>query len=185
MSERDRQCRRKPAGHPRRYLPRRLATPPVAAAVVLMTCTTSDLWAQESQLPLVAWLAGCWAAENGEPGSGEHWLPLAGGTMLGVARTVRNGETVEHEFLQIRENAAGNVIYIASPSRQQETTFVATSVVEGTATFENPEHDFPQRIIYTALPQDRLVVRIEGAREGSLRTVDFPMKRVRCEDAKQ
>lgn len=101
--------------------------------------------------------------------------------MLGVARTVKNGRTVEHEFLQIRLNAEGKIVYIAQPSRQKEATFTATSVSETAVTFENPQHDFPQRISYRALPGDRLAARIEGLRGGSLRGIDFPMKRVPCD----
>ena len=136
--------------------------------------------ASESQLEQLKWLAGCWASESGEPGSGEQWSPLAGGTMLGMGRTIRKGKTVEHEFLQIRLNDEGKVVYIALPSRQKETTFVASSIGEGTATFENPAHDFPQRILYRALPDNRLVVRIEGLRGETVRGIDFPMKRVQC-----
>jgi hypothetical protein len=101
--------------------------------------------------------------------------------MLGVGRTVRNGRTVEHEFLQIRLNAEGRVVYVALPSRQKEATFVASSIGERSVTFENPQHDFPQRISYRALPEDRLAARVEGTRGGTLRGIDFPMKRVPCE----
>lgn len=136
--------------------------------------------ASESQLEKLKWLAGCWASESGEPGSGEQWSSLAGSTMLGVGRTIRKGKTVEHEFLQVRLDAEGKVVYIALPSHQKEATFVASSIGEGTATFENPAHDFPQRILYRALPEDRLVVRIEGVRGGTMRGIDFPMNRVQC-----
>ena len=136
--------------------------------------------ADEGPLASLAWLSGCWAAENGEPGSGEQWMPLAGGTMLGVGRTVRNGRTVEHEFLQIRLNAEGKPVYIASPSGQREATFVASVLSPEAVTFENPQHDFPQRIMYRALPDGRLAARIEGLRGGALRGVDYPMKRVAC-----
>lgn len=136
---------------------------------------------QPSPLAALAWLAGCWAADPGEPGSGEHWLPLAGGTMLGIGRTVRNGRTVEHEFLQIRLDGEGRPVYVALPSRQKEASFVATHVGERTVTFENPQHDFPQRISYRALPQERMLARIEGPRGGVMRAIDFPMKRVACE----
>ncbi|PND40115.1 hypothetical protein C1O66_01630 [Paucibacter aquatile] len=101
--------------------------------------------------------------------------------MLGVARTVKKGKTVAHEFLQIRLNAEGQIVYIALPSGQKETTFTGTSVSETAVTFENPQHDFPQRISYRALPGDRLLARIEGQRGGALRGIDFPMKRVACE----
>lgn len=152
---------------------------PAAIATCLLVCLPMAARAQE--LTALSWLAGCWAAESGEPGSGEHWLPLAGGTMLGIGRTVRNGKTVEHEFLQIRLNAEGKIVYIALPSRQKEATFTATNVAEGSVTFENLQHDFPQRIIYKALPGDRLAARIEGLRGSTLRGIDFPMKRVPCE----
>lgn len=147
---------------------------------MLIVSDASRAGASESQLEQLKWLAGCWASESGEPGSGEQWSPLAGGTMLGMGRTIRKGKTVEHEFLQIRLNAEGKVVYIALPSRQKETTFIASSIGEGTATFENPAHDFPQRVLYRALPGDRLVVRIEGLRGEAVRGIDFPMKRVQC-----
>ncbi len=101
--------------------------------------------------------------------------------MLGVGRTVRNGKTVDYEFLQIRTNDEGKAVYIAMPSGQKEATFVAAKVVEGSVTFENPRYDFPQRIIYKSLPGDRLAARIEGRCGGTMRGIDFPMKRVPCE----
>ncbi len=144
-------------------------------------CLTSAAQSQEAPLSSLGWMSGCWASESGEPGSGEHWLPPAGGSMLGVARTVKKGKTVAHEFLQIRLNAEGQIVYIALPSGQKEATFTGTSVSETAVTFENPQHDFPQRISYRALPGDRLLARIEGQRGGALRGIDFPMKRVACE----
>jgi hypothetical protein len=149
-------------------------------AAILTLLMAPQASASESQLEQLKWLAGCWASESGEPGSGEQWSSLAGGTMLGMGRTIRNGQTVEHEFLQIRLDAQGKVVYIASPSRQKETIFVASNIGEGTATFENPAHDYPQRILYRMLPDDRLVVRIEGLRGEAVRGIDFPMKRVPC-----
>lgn len=153
----------------------------LAAVAILTVNAPLPAFAQESQLEKLAWLSGCWAAESGEAGSGEHWLPLAGGTMFGIGRTVKDGKTVEHEFLQIRLNAEGKVVYIALPSRQREATFIASSIGDRTVTFENPQHDFPQRIFYRALQENRLAARIEGMGDGNLRGVDFPMNRVPCE----
>ena len=153
----------------------------IASTFCLSFAVPQTAQAQESQLALLNWISGCWAAETGEPGSGEHWLPLAGGTMLGVGRTVKNGRTVEYEFLQIRANAEGKPIYIALPSGQKETTFVASSVAADSVVFETPQHDFPQRVIYKALPGNRLVARIEGVRGENVRAIDFPMKKIPCE----
>lgn len=119
--------------------------------------------------------------EKGEVGSGEHWLPPAGGTMFGVGRTVKNGKTVDFEFVQLRTNADGKLVFIAQPSGQKEATFVASSITDNSVTFENPQHDFPQKVIYRLQPEGRLVARIEGTRDGKVRGVDFPMQRVSCD----
>jgi len=130
----------------------------------------------------LSWLAGCWANPRGQAGSGEYWQPPAGGTMLGVARLVLDGQTVEYEFLRLHEDAQGRVVYTATPSGQAETSFVATAIADGTATFENPAHDFPQRIVYARNDPAGMSVRIEGTRQGARRAMDFRFERVACAD---
>jgi len=138
--------------------------------------------AQESaSVDDLAWLAGCWASIGGEAGSGEQWTVPAGNTLFGVSRTVQNSETVAYEFLQIRETEAGEIEYIAKPSGQEEATFLMVRLSEGEAVFENPGHDFPQRIIYRLKTGGKLKARIEGEVKGEARMVEFPMKRVTCE----
>lgn len=134
-----------------------------------------------SDVAALAWMAGCWAPEQGETGSVEHWLPPAGGTMLGMSRTVKKGQTVEFEFMQLRVNAEGKLVFIALPSGQREATFVASHVGKDSVTFENPQHDFPQKVSYRLESDGRLVGRIEGTRGGTVRGIDFPMRRVACE----
>jgi hypothetical protein len=46
--------------------------------------------------------------------------------------------------------------------------------------FENPDHDFPQRVAYQRPSADRLVGRIEGAINGQQRRIEFPMTAVDC-----
>jgi hypothetical protein len=139
-----------------------------------------DARAEDSEVAALGWLAGCWSAEGAEAGSVEHWLPPAGGTMLGVSRTIKNGATVAHEYMQIR-TVDGKLAFIALPSGQKETTFTLAKLGKGEVTFENPKHDFPQRVIYRSLPGERLMGRIEGVIEGKAKSFDFPMKRTPCD----
>ncbi|HYH44061.1 MAG TPA: DUF6265 family protein [Thermoanaerobaculia bacterium] len=129
----------------------------------------------------LAWLAGCWASVDGEAGSGETWTAPAGGTLLGIGRTVKGGRTVAHEFLQIRENQPGQITLTALPSGQKEASFQLLRLTEREVVFENPQHDFPQRVLYRLTGRDQLLGRIEGRRDGEVRGVDFPLKRVDCE----
>ena len=92
--------------------------------VALMSFFAAPTQAQpEHELQKLAWLAGCWAPDGAEPGSVEHWLPLAGDTLLGLSRTVKRGRTTGHEFMQIRRNAAGRIEFIATVGEQKPVAF--------------------------------------------------------------
>jgi hypothetical protein len=123
-------------------------------------------------------MTGCWAFEADGRRVEEHWLAPAGGSLMGVSRTVKGGKTVEYEFLQIRDLPEG-VTYIAKPSNQPEAKFVLSSKTGDEVVFENPTHDFPQRIRYR-LQGDTLRARIEGNLNGKARGVDFPYARTSC-----
>ena len=128
----------------------------------------------------LAWLAGCWERRAGTTTIEETWLPPRGGLMLGVSRTVRDGEAVDYEHMRI-EVADGRLAFTAKPARQPEATFVASEVRAGAVRFENPAHDFPQRIVYRRAGSDSLHARIEGTRNGRERAVDFRYARVACD----
>ncbi len=129
----------------------------------------------------LAWLSGCWRSEGGEAGSGEQWLPLAGQTLLGASRTVRGGATVGYEFMQIRQQADGSVVFAALPNGRNETLFTLLPGAPLEAVFENAGNDFPQRVIYRLEEGGRLRARIEGRRGGAPTGIDFPMQRTPCE----
>lgn len=100
--------------------------------------------------------------------------------MLGIGRTVRDGQTLEYELLRLHEDSDGRAVYTALPAGQKEASFVATQVGETTATFENPSHDFPQRTLYSRLDAARMAVQIEGERQGRQRVMEFKFERASC-----
>ncbi|NCF72890.1 MAG: hypothetical protein GWP67_05230 [Gammaproteobacteria bacterium] len=130
----------------------------------------------------LTWLSGCWAYDDQDSGSGEYWMSPAGGTMLAVSRSVRDGRTVAFEYLRISEDDEHSLILFASPSGQSQGQFYLASLTDKEIVFENPEHDFPQRIIYRLRDNDRLLGRIEGQSDGQPVGVDFPMTRRECKD---
>jgi hypothetical protein len=58
---------------------------------------------------------------------------------------------------------------------------MATTASDATVVFENPEHDFPQRVGYKRNGSDALDAWIEGQANGKSRRVDFSYQRARCE----
>ena len=151
-------------------------------SLILLTASISRLLVSPSQAgPLdgLRWLAGCWELRSGNRVTMEMWMPPAGGLMLGASRTLSGGAIREFEQLRIRAEG-GKLVYTALPSRQKEASFTSAQVTDSSVTFENPAHDFPQRIIYRRRGADALVARIEGPGPTGPRGIDFQMNRVSC-----
>jgi hypothetical protein len=153
----------------------------VLIAAALAVLVARAVGAAEPDIAKLAWLAGCWASDGGETGSGERWTPLAGETMLGVSRTIRQGKTVEFEFMEIRYLPDGKLAFVAHPSGQATAAFPLLRISETEVVFENLQHDFPQRIAYLRQGASKLRARIEGAQGGAPRAIEFPMSRTSCD----
>ncbi|WP_438483137.1 DUF6265 family protein [Oleiharenicola lentus] len=122
----------------------------------------------------LTWLAGNWQLIKNGRVTDEHWMAPSGGVLLGMSRTVAKGKVVEYEFMQIRGGPEGKLFFIAQPSGQKEAAFAAISVSETEVIFENKEHDFPQRIIYTKQADGALLAAIEGpTKTGHTRKIEF------------
>lgn len=107
----------------------------------------------------------------------------AGGALLGMSRTVRDGKTVAFEFMRIGSGADGTLAFFAQPSAKPAATFALASLTDSAVVFENPRPEFPQRIVYRLESPGRLRASIEGMRDGVARSIDYPLLRVDCTGA--
>jgi hypothetical protein len=173
---------------------------PLVAALALLTWMVGAVSAQTTAAPpsaagapaatleAMSWLEGCWTGAVNEREFREQWSPPRGGMMLGLGHTVHQGKTQSHEFLRLETRPDG-IYYVALPSDQRPAAFklVGTAVDDKDAvfTFENPEHDFPQRIQYRRGTEGWLYATIEGKLKGEDRKVIYPMRRVSCDTGEQ
>lgn len=120
----------------------------------------------------VAWIAGTWSGGQGPMTVEERWTPPAGGAMLAVARTLRENRMVAFEYLRIVEREGG-LVYIAQPNGRPPTEFPLTAIDAGSATFENPAHDFPRMIRYKKRADGGLDATISAGGEQRAQTFTF------------
>ena len=126
----------------------------------------------------LGWMSGDWQTPPGRPAQiEEHWTQPAGGSMLGVSRTVIGIRTLEFEYLRLEQRPDG-LFYVAHPkARCPGTDFKLTSVTASEAVFENPSHDFPKRIIYRKTAVGGLVAIIDGGEGTKSQSFNYvPMK---------
>ena len=149
-----------------------------AVTVAAMAFTALPGAAQAPSLGNLAFMAGCW---NGDAGRGrvleEHWTAPTANVMLGTTRWIAGDRTVSWEFSSVEADSTG-ITMTPHPRGQAPVPFRMVRLGSDTAVFENPAHDFPQRIIYRRVA-DTLVARIE-ADTPQARGVEWRMGRAAC-----
>src|SRR5688572_18781469 len=151
----------------------------IIGLIVLASVASAN--AQAAAIEGFAGMSGCWERnEKSGAVATEMWMKPAGTSMMGMGRTVKNGKTVDYEMMRIETRADG-IYFVAKPkANPEETAFKLKSSAGGEFAFENPQHDFPQRVIYK-VNGNSLTGRIEGTQNGKSMGFDFPMTRVKCE----
>ncbi|MBV62628.1 MAG: hypothetical protein CMH65_15180 [Nevskiales bacterium] len=137
--------------------------------------------APQNSLTRLHWLSGCWQSDDAERGTVEIWSKPAGGSLLGLSRTVREGQMTAHEYMRIAIDADGVVHYTAEPAGQPATAFRLDHLDDREVVFENPEHDFPQRITYMNEGVRQLIAVLEGATSVGEKRIEVPMTRISCQ----
>lgn len=149
---------------------------PLLAGVLLLA--SQALEAQ--QVTTLGWMAGCWRELDAGVMVEELWLAPAGGTMIGMSRTIEGDSTRSTEQMVIRPAVSGGLVFEASPFGQAPGAFLAATVTDTLVIFENLTHDFPQQIRYSRLPGDSLLATISGTVRERLRTITFRYSRSAC-----
>lgn len=96
----------------------------------------------------LSWMEGRWLSCEAATGAqvAETWI-AAGEVLLGTSVTVIGGEAQSWEQMRI-VHTDSLTSYVAMPNGGSPVTFVLTDQAPEGAVFENPDHDWPQVIVY-------------------------------------
>ena len=120
--------------------------------------------------PDLDWLSGYWLTCDGGVEVSETWSQRRGGIMLGSSITFGD-DSFGWEQTRIEASEDG-LTFHALPRGQPPAEFRLIRGGPGEAVFENPAHDFPQRVIYRR-EGDRLTGRIEGVSGGQAQSMEW------------
>jgi hypothetical protein len=138
-----------------------IATLSAIALLQTSPATLSDL----------SWMSGYWLSCDGGREVSETWSDPRGGVMAGVTLTVGRSGRGSVEFTRIARAGEG-LAFLAQPNGIAPTAFPLIEATLNRAVFENPDHDFPQRVIY-ARDGETLTGRIEGTSDGQAQSMTW------------
>ncbi len=100
-----------------------------------------------NDLSPLEWMGGTWVMEKGGKITEEHWRPIQGSFILGSSHTFDAKQSYFFEYLRIVSHQE-KITYFAMPAGRNETAFEMARSDDRSVDFENPNHDYPQRIRY-------------------------------------
>lgn len=103
---------------------------------------------EQGPLEAVALLSGSWVGATPDGVVEEHWSHAAGSLLVGMGRVTAGGATKLFEALRV-EARPGGLVYVAQPRGGAPTEFrLSPTSTKERLVFENPDHDYPKRLVY-------------------------------------
>jgi len=133
------------------------------------------------QLEKAKWFIGNWENVTKESVSREIWSQKNDSTLFGESFTTVEKDTVFYEQMDLvqRNDSLICIISVKGQNKEEPVSFYMTKSTENQIIFENPKHDFPNKIEYNKIGTDSIFAKIYGTENGKEMAIDFPMKRTK------
>ena len=111
---------------------------------------------------------------------GERWKKTANSELQSIGLKVTGGDTTILEKVRVikKDNAIYYVPTVKDQNGGKEVYFKLVSSTNNQFIFSNPEHDFPQRVVYHLISRDSLHAWVDGQYNGKFVKQDFYYKRI-------
>jgi len=146
---------------------------------ILTGCKNNSKQIENKGLDKLNWMLGNWTGIMEEGIVTERWEKSNDTLFSGESFFIKGFDTLSRETISLQQQDS-TIFYIPLVEGQNDNkpVYFKLTFSDGTiAVFENPGHDFPQKIKYQLINSDSLVATISGLQEGSSRSINFPMKR--------
>jgi len=135
---------------------------------------------QQTFQQLYALTGGTWVMKTKKGFLCERWEKISGNLLRNQSYKVEGADTtlLEHVQLSQERNGINYTSTVANENGGNAVPFKLTESKDGLFIFSNPEHDYPQRIVYHLISKDSLHAWIDGKYNGKQAKQDFYYKRV-------
>jgi hypothetical protein len=132
------------------------------------------------KLEKMNWLLGNWENEMPEGVLTETWTKENDSTFSGTTYFIINKEDTVHSEAIILKQLNDELFYrptVKGQNNDEPVDFKLSSESENSFSFENPKHDYPQKIVYKKVNETSLVATISGMQQGKQSSESYPMKK--------
>lgn len=124
-------------------------------------------------------LEGTWKMTTKRGAICEEWKKINSAYLQSKGYIIKGIDTIINERVALTKNTSG-IFYTSTVQEQnnkQPVAFKMTNAANGKFIFENPQHDFPKRIVYELITSDSLHAYVDEGNDESKKRQHFYYKR--------
>jgi Domain of unknown function (DUF6265) len=148
------------------------------ALLTIVSCKKTENSAKD-KIKTADWLIGNWENQLEQGTLSESWEKANDSTFNGKSFFIKDKDTLNNETIVLSQK--GNDLFyipvVQGQNNNEPVIFKMTKADAKQLIFENPKHDFPQKISYTKITNDSIVAAISGVVNGKTEGESYPMKR--------
>jgi len=134
------------------------------------------------ELEKANWMLGEWEKTDSLGTLKEIWERLDDSTFIGLSYYIQNKkDTLHNEQVELMQDGE-HLIYtttIKGENNDLPIPFQMTTDEDSLLVFENPKHDYPQKIEYKLFKNNTLTATISGKLKGKVSKESYPMKKIK------
>jgi hypothetical protein len=144
----------------------------------LLVFVSFNLNAQTEGIEQFSWMLGNWKV-NTDKGEGfESWIQQDEHTLIGKGYYIVKGDTTIYEKLRIQK-IENYYTFIPIIGNNYPVLFTLVESGNNKWIFENKEHDFPQRVVYSRKGENSMLAWIEGELNGEQMKEEYLFEKIK------
>lgn len=148
--------------------------------LIFVSCKESNS-NEKDKIKTARWILGNWENNSADGNLSETWKKINDSTFQAQSYFIKEKDTLHFETITLKQKGE-ELTYNAAVKGQNDdkpVAFKLTTATEKQLIFENPKHDYPQKISYTLITPDSLVAKISGIQQGKPSSEQFSMKKTK------
>jgi hypothetical protein len=151
----------------------------ILSLLIILSFASCQKSKEVSKIVAANWLLGNWENKSDDGDLLETWKKVNDSIYDGESYFIKGKDTLHFEKIQMKQKGE-SLFYIATirgQNNDKPVTFKHNDTIEKQLVFENPKHDFPQKIVYSQITNDSIIIQISGIQQGKPSSERFSMKK--------
>jgi hypothetical protein len=127
------------------------------------------------------WILGKWENNSKDGYLLETWKKVNDSVYDGESYFIKGKDTLHFEKIQMKQKGE-ELFYISTIKGQNNDKpipFKHNDSIEKQLVFENPKNDFHQKIMYSQITKDSIVIQVSGIEQGKPSSTKYSLKKTK------